>query len=124
MSEFAKKIGLSIPKVERTIHRFTVPDSVPGDIRSLGLVELSADDELRVEARCRGNTDKRAQEMAKAAIVEINGDEVTVADGSADSAWSTMHPKVRMLVMSAWLKLHLASDEETAAFFGSRTSSI
>ncbi len=118
------RIGLQDTNKDRTIHRFKVPDSIPGDIRSLGLVELTADDELKVEARCKGNSDKRAQEMAKAALAEINGQPVSVSDGSADSAWSGMHAKVRMLVTSAWLKLHLATDEESAAFFGSRTSSI
>lgn len=118
------RIGLQEHKVARVIHRFEVPKSIPGDVRSLGLIELSAEDELRVEARCRGASDKRAQEMAKAAIAEVNGKPVNVADGSCDSAWSTMHPKVRMLVSSAWLKIHLASDEETEAFFGSRTTSV
>lgn len=118
------RIGLTAGKQARVVHRFEIPESVPGDIRSLGLVELSAEDELKVEARCKGAPDKRAQEMAKAAIVEVNGKPVSVGDGSCDAAWSGMHPKVRMLVSSAWLKLHLASDEETAAFFASRTSSL
>ena len=118
------RIGLQDTKQDRVIHRFEVPKTIPGDVRSLGLVELTAHDELQVEARCRGASDKRAQEMAKAAIVEVNGKPVSVGDGSCDSAWATMHPKVRMLVSSAWLKLHLANEEETEAFFASRTSSV
>lgn len=118
------RIGLHDNRQARVVHRFTVPESVPGDVRSLGLVELTAEDELRVEARCKGMPDKRAQELAKAAIVEVNGQPVNVGDGTCDSAWAGMHPKVRMLVSSAWLKLHLASEEESAAFFASRTSSL
>lgn len=109
---------------DRVIHRFEVPASIPGEIRSLGLVEITADEELKAEARCRGSSDKRAQEMAKQSLVEVNGQTVGFVDASVDKAWNLMHPKVRTLLASAWVRLHLANDEEVESFFASRTSSL
>ena len=123
MNAFEQKLGLN-QESDRIIHRFTVPASIPGDIRSLGLVEITAEEELKAEARCRGASDKRAAEMAKQAIVEVNGEAVRIADGSVDKVWNGMHPKVRTLLASAWVKLHLADDDEVESFFASRTSSV
>ena len=123
MGSFENIIGLD--KVQdRVIHRFNIPQSIPGDIRSLGLVEITAEEELRVEQRCKGAPDKRAAEMSKQSLVEVNGEAVRLSDGSADKAWNSMHPKVRTLVASAWVKLHLATDDEVDDFFASRTSSV
>ncbi len=123
MNAFEQKLGLD-QQDDRVIHRFEIPASVPGEIRSLGLIEITAQEELQAEQRCRGVSDKRAAEMAKASLVEVNGQKVRFADGSVDKAWNSMHPKVRTLVASAWVKLHLANDEEVDGFFASRTSSI
>jgi len=123
MNSFEKALGLDA-MASRVIHRFNVPDSIPGDIRSLGLVEITAEEELRAEQRCKGASDKRAQEMAKQAIAEVNGQVVSFADGSLEKAWHSMHPKVRVLISSAWVRLHLATDDEVESFFASRTSSV
>lgn len=118
-----QKLGLD-RQDDRIIHRFTIPASIPGDIRAIGLVEITAAEELQAEARCKGASDKRASEMAKAALAEVNGTRVHFYDGSVDKAWAGMHPKVRTLIASAWVKLHLADDREVEDFFASRTSSI
>ena len=120
MNAFESKFA----KPDRVIHRFRIPDSISGDVREVGLVELTAEDELAVETRCRGSSDKRAHEMAKQSIAEVNGKSVSLADGSTDKVWSSLHPKVRVLVASAWVKLHLANDEELESFFASRTSGV
>jgi hypothetical protein len=122
MNAFEQKLGLG--QQDRVVHRFNVPASVPGEVRSIGMVEITAEEELKAEARCKGAPDKRAQEMAKQSIVEINGETVRIGDGSVDAAWTSMHPKVRTLVASAWVKLNLANDDEVEDFFASRTSSV
>ncbi len=122
MNAFEQKLFGNQP--DRVIHRFTVPESIPGEVRSLGLVEITADEELKAEARCRGASDKRASEMAKQALVEVNGEPVGFADASVDKAWNNMHPKVRTLLASAWVRLHLANDDEVESFFASRMSSV
>ena len=123
MNAFEQKLGLG-QEDARAIHRFQIPESVPGDIRSIGMVEITAHEELMAEQRCKGAPDKRAAEMAKAALVEVNGAKVGFADNSVNKAWNEMHPKVRTLVASAWVKLHLANDDEVDDFFASRTSSV
>lgn len=123
MNAFEQKLGLNRNET-RVIHRFTVPDSIPGDVRSIGLVEITAEEELQAEQRCKGASDKRAQEMAKQAIAEVNGAAVSLVDGSVQQAWNGLHPKVRTLIASAWVRLHLANDSEVDDFFASRTSSV
>ena len=123
MNAFEQKLGLN-RNDNRVVHRFKVPDSIPGEVRSLGLVEITAEEELQVEQRCKGASDKRASEMAKQAIVEINGEPVSLLNGTVQQAWNEMHPKVRTLLASAWVKLHLANDDEVESFFASRTSSV
>lgn len=115
---------LGIGATQRTVHRFKVPASIPGEVREIGMVELTANDELQVEQRCKGAPDKRAHEMAKQALVEVNSRAVSIADGSVHNAWNDLHPKVRTLVASAWVRLHLADDNEVESFFGSRTSHL
>lgn len=123
MNAFEQKLGLDRTP-DRVIHRFSVPESIPGEVRSIGMVEITAEEELLVEQRCKGASDKRAQEMTKTAIVEVNGQKVGLSDASVDRAWNEFHPKVRTLVTSAWVKLHLASDDEVDSFFASRMSSV
>lgn len=123
MNAFEQKLGLNRNDT-RVIHRFKVPDSIPGDVRSIGLVEITAEEELQAEQRCKGASDKRAQEMAKQAIAEVNGAAVSLVDGSVQQAWNGLHPKVRTLIASAWVRLHLANDSEVDDFFASRTSSV
>ena len=123
MNAFEQKLGLG-QQQDRVVHRFNVPASIPGEIRSLGMVEITAEEELKAEARCKGAPDKRAAEMVKQSLVEINGEAVRIGDGSVDAAWNSMHPKIRTLASTAWVRLHLAADDEVESFFASRTSSV
>lgn len=109
---------------DRPIYRFKVPTSIPGEIRSIGLVELTADEEIQIEARCKGVPEKRAVEIAKAAVWELNGKRIGNAEGELDKAWNGMSPKLRSLVNRAWIKLHIANDEETGFFEESMTVNV
>lgn len=121
MDAFLDKLGVN---AARTIHRFSVPESIPGEVRSVGLVELTAEDELRVEQRCKGDRDRRAAELVKTSLVEVNGKRVSVHDGSVSNLWNEMPSKVRTLINTAWIRLHMATDQELDTFFESRTSSL
>lgn len=109
---------------ERVVYRFSVPESIVSDVRSLGMVEMTADEEVQIELRCKNTPEKRAVEIAKASIVEINGKRVHNGAGEVDKAWNEMSPKVRSLVNRMWVKLHLANDEEVASFEKSMTASV
>lgn len=121
MDAFLDKLGIN---TTRTIHRFQVPESIPGEVRSLGLVELTAEDELRVEQRCKGDRDRRAAELVKHSLIEVNGKRVSVHDGSVANLWNEMPSKVRTLINTAWIRLHMATDAELDTFFESRTTTL
>lgn len=109
---------------DRVVHRFQVPASIGGDIRSIGLVELTAEEELQVEMRCKGSSERRASEIAKASIHELNGKRAHNGNGDIDRFWNRASPKLRSLVNTAWVRAHLANDEEVESFFSSKTTSI
>lgn len=109
---------------DRVVYRFTVPESIKGDIRSIGMVEMTADEEIGVEARCKGASERRAAEIAKASIWELNGQRVHNADGTIDKAWNTMSPKLRTLVNREWVRIHIADDAESESFSKSMTVNV
>ncbi len=109
---------------DRVVFRFTVPESIKGEIRSIGLVELTADEEIAVESRCKQVPEKRAAEIAKAAVWEINGKRIHNGAGELDKAWNEAPAKLRSLVMRAWIKLHAAEDAEVASFEASMTVTV
>ncbi len=71
----------------------------------------------------RAGTDpiRLVYESAKQAIVEINGQAVSLADGSVDKAFDEMGPQVRNLVMTAYGQLHTPPDEAVEGFLSSQT---
>lgn len=113
---------LEAPKQSRAVNLFTVPPSVKAEagISEVGLVTLTADDELMAYQRGRKDGSKIALELAKASLVEADGKPLSLADGSADSFWLRIHPKLRQLVMEAYSELHAVEPEESQSFLGSR----
>ena len=93
----------------RAVNVYDVPKTVvQGDnaITSIGLVELTAHEELEAAKRAHGDSSRLAFELCKQSLVEVNGTKVGLADGSADSVWDRMSPQVRNLIMSAYAELH------------------
>lgn len=110
---------LAAPKVSRVVHTFKVPQKIPGDVREVGLHELTTAEELMVEKRTRGNSASTPGELVIQALASVNGNPVSVADGSSDKAWKEMHPKLRALMQTAWVRIHLPKDEEVEGFLES-----
>jgi hypothetical protein len=123
MEENSRNAGENIlsppPRPKAPVHVFNIPVSISGDIRSLGIKELTGEEEIMAERRARGDRGRIAVELTKAALVEVNGSPVTQGDASADMAWTKMSPKVRTLAITAYTRLHIPDDEETAGFFSS-----
>ena len=105
---------------ERTIHVFEIPAALGGDIRSVGVVELTAAEELMAAKRVRTDPAAYTFQMAKAALARVNNEPVSLADGSADKAWERMGPKVRALVVTAWNTVSQPSEDEVSGFLGSQ----
>lgn len=108
------------PKKKREVNLFTLPPSLANGVKEIGMVTLSADEELQAFKRSKNDTAKMAAELTKTSIVEVNGKPVGLADGSVDAFWSDLDPKVRQLVLTAYSELHSPKDEEAASFLKSR----
>jgi hypothetical protein len=114
----------------RPVHTFTVPEAHRATIglTSLGLVELTADEELSVMSRMRGASvaaGVRAQyDLAKASIVQVDGKPVSSADESLELAWVAMRPKARALLLRAFQQLHSPPAELEAGFLSGETTSV
>lgn len=113
--------------LERPVHEYTIPEALqtlafPGEepVRSVGLVELLADEQKQVVRRVGNDRVNVGNELIVQALAAVNGTRVGVADGSADRWWSRMHPKIRDLVAEAYDALHNNRPEDVQSFLSSR----
>jgi len=105
------------PKPTRPVYRYTIPVRLQGaGVSEVGMVQLTSGEELQATKRARNDTHRLAYELAKQSLVEVNGEKVGAADGSADKAWDALDPKVRTLVMSAYGDLHAPEEDDLNAF--------
>jgi len=110
------------PKAQaRPIYRYDIPSPLAAaGVSKVGLVQLTSSEELQATKRARNDTHRLAYELAKQSLVEVNGDRVSSADGSVDTAWDQMPPKVRTLVMTAYGNLHAPEEADIDAFLKSQ----
>lgn len=125
MEETRGSGGETVSRQERVLYLYDVPDSLSGfGVKEVGLVELTAEEEMMATRRCRGDAVRLGFELAKEALRRVDGRSVSTSVGSTDSAWNQMHPKVRSLVVQAYNDLHGTKQEETASFIRSRRAHI
>jgi hypothetical protein len=109
-------------KPQKLVHVYKVPSKLVPEVgvSSVGLSTLTTGEELMVfKLAGRGDAAKLASEMAKACIAEVDGRPMSTTDGSADSFWSSCHPKLRQLILTAYGNLHSPEAEETEDFLSS-----
>lgn len=113
---------LQVGEEIRAVHTFTVPEAVAAQtgVKSVGLVELTALDELAAAKKAKGDTTRLAYELSKAALVEINGEKMSLVDGSLDRAWVKLHPIIRNMVLAAYSELHAPPEGSVDDFLKSR----
>lgn len=106
----------------RAIHTFTVPAQLAEQtgVSSVGLVELTALDELGAAKRAKGDAMRLAYELSKSALAEVNGEKLSFADGSLDRTWAVIHPKIRNMVLAAYSELHSPPEGSVDDFLKSR----
>ena len=108
-------------KPSRPVYVYDVPTTLgEGGIETVGLVQLTAREEMMAAKRAGSDAIKLVYEQVKQALVEVNGEKVGLADGSADTAFDKMNPMVRNLVMTAFAQLHTPPEEATVGFLQSR----
>lgn len=111
-------------KAARPVHRFTIPERMANGIMSVGLVQLTSNEELRATKRSRNDTHRLAYELAQQSLVEVNGESVKEGDGTRDSAWAKMEPKVRTLVLTAFGSLHTPEEDDISDFLKSQEVTV
>jgi hypothetical protein len=104
----------------RPVFVYKVPHALSEGIKTIGISQLTGDDELMAAKRANSDPVQLAYEQVKQSIVEVDGKPVNLADGSIDMAWKTMDPKVRSLLMAAYAKLHTPKESEIEDFLSSQ----
>ncbi len=114
------------PASDRPIYRFDIPASIRAiqPIKTVGLVQINSNEEVRATKRARNDSHQMAYSLAKQSLIEVDGKPVSEGDGSADKVWDAMHPKVRVLVVTAYGELHTPEDEDINAFLKSQRVSV
>jgi hypothetical protein len=106
---------------ERVVYTYTVPSELASlGISSVGLVELTAEEEQMAIKRARGDQFRLAGELVKESLREIDGKRVSLADGSVDAAWNRMPAKIRSLVLQAYAQIHNPPEGAAEGFLQSR----
>lgn len=113
-------------KKTRPVSLFDVPESVASisGVKEVGMVTLTADEELLCFKRAKGDNAKLAMELSKTALVEADGKPLAQSDGTVDTFWKDCDPKLRQLVLTAYAELHAAPEEDQAAFLKSRRTRV
>lgn len=109
-------------KKQRPIHVFDLPEKLAEEVGTsqVGLVTLTADEELMCFKRAQGISAQLAMELGKASLVLADGNALSVTDGTVDTFWKGMDPRLRQLVLTAYTEIHAAKEEDQASFLKSR----
>lgn len=104
----------------RNVYRFTIPDKVRAlsvcGTKSIGLVKLTAEEEVQATERAGGNQARTGYQLAKASLCEVDGAAVSLADNSVDRALERMDPLVRQLTVTAYMNLHQPKEDVVEGF--------
>lgn len=99
----------------------TEASRIPG-VESMGIVELTPNEEKTAAIRAGDQPNALGFEIIKIALVEYNGKPVRLSDGSLEKALFDMGPKGRQLLMTAYTDLTGMDDDLITDFKASRTS--
>lgn len=106
---------------QRPIHVFQVPVGlVTYGITSIGMVELTANEEIMATKRSNNNPMQLGYELAKESLRMVDKKKVSTVDGTADAVFNNMHPKVRTLLAQAYTEIHSPKDSDSKDFLSSR----
>jgi hypothetical protein len=110
----------------RAVSLFDIPPTITEvcGVKEVGMVTLTADEELLCFKRAKGDNAKLAMELSKTSLVEADGKVLSQSDGSVDTFWKDCDPKLRQLILTAYAELHAAPEEEQAAFLKSRRTRV
>lgn len=109
-------------KKTRAVNLFDVPSALAEQcgVKEIGMVTLAPDEEVLCYKRAKGDNGRLAMELAKTALVEADGKVLAQADGTVDTFWNSLDPRLRQLVLTAYTELHAAPEEDQQSFLKSR----
>ena len=119
MSSYLEQQAQSVKKV-RPVYEYDVPARFANGITSIGVIKLTSQEELMAAKRAHNDSHKLAYELALQSLAEINGQRVSLADGTADTAFKDMDPQVRQLVLQAYADQHVPEEADVRDFRASR----
>lgn len=110
----------------RPIYKFEIPDRIAKEsgVNEIGLVELTANEQMMAANRARANVARLALELPMQSIVAANGKKVSTADGTVEKIWDALGPKGRELVVTAYGRLHTPEDTEVEDFLASMSVEV
>jgi len=120
--------NLAFNKRDRAIYVFDLPDGIRGQDsfikESVGLVKLELAEEIRAGDRAGANMASMAYNMAKIALVEIDGRPLNKADGEDDRVFDKCDPQIRQLIMEAHAELSTPMVGASKKFLASRRMKV
>jgi hypothetical protein len=105
----------------RPVYVYAVPAAVADGVTEIGMVQLTAHEEMMCARRSNADPFRLVYEQAKQSLVEVNGERVKPEDGSVDAAFERMSPPVRNMVLQAFSKLHSPAEDALQGFLASQT---
>jgi len=124
------------PAPERIINVFDVPPSlqeIPVELRvaggdetitSIGIVELTPQEEMMAARRAGNDPTSLAFELWKQSLAEVNGKRCTLGDGTTDIWVAQFRSAVRTLAMTAYGEVNTPTQKEVGSFLKSRRRKV
>ena len=117
--------------LRREVSVYTVPArlTMGGAFVTLGFVQLTMTEELRASARGNQGVEGTIQERLllesiKESLRQINGQPVSLADGSTDMAFGKMTPQLRQFCAMGYNDCNGTTEADRAGFIASRSDSV
>ena len=108
--------------MDRPINIYSVPARVTEEcgVKEVGLVQLTAREQLDAIDRAQGKAARVAIEYIYSSLRIMDGAALSIADGTVEKAWGRCSPSLLELVVSAYGDLHNPQEGEFEAFRASR----
>lgn len=116
-------------EANRTVFWYPLPTKMATalGIRKVGLIALTAREELQASARAGEGKESVGAELAKESLRYADDRKILVGDGSADEFWaqnSSAFAQLRTLIVTAYAKIHHPTPEDMSYFLDNQTTTL